>query len=170
MAGGDGSKLRCVAALIACIGAFAACVGAMFHFYGLHGEATLYPYKTQNEQTIVILRTALIATIASSWAIWIGVQRRGRPEIAALWVGVGTEISLTLYGVAGCGGVLGEGIALGRRHLSTNFFFPSLFFSEFNFLTFIFQVAPVTAAAAGLIVYLFVRRFHAAAPHLPSKP
>jgi len=126
------------------MGTFAICAGSIYHFYDLHGQGTLYPYKTQAQQTIAILRTALIATLASFWPIWFATRQIRNPGKAVLWSGAGTLIALVLYGIAGCGGVLGGDMEV---------LFPSLFFSEFNFLTFIFGVAPATAISTGLIVY-----------------
>lgn len=49
------------------VGMLMCCTLAITYFYGLHGTATLYPYKSQFEQYVAIARTALIATLASSW-------------------------------------------------------------------------------------------------------
>jgi hypothetical protein len=40
----------------------------------------------------------------------------------------------------------------------TEFIFPSTFFAEYNFLTFIFEIAPTTALAATLL-FAFSRIF-----------
>jgi hypothetical protein len=129
----------------------------MCYFYDLHGAATLYPYKSQFEQDIVIIRTALIATVASSWAIWFGVRRGHSRGIVMLRTGLATLLTLALYGVAGCGGVLGGGWTIGGWHSSTDFIFPSTFFSEFNFLTFIFEIAPTVAVTEALLAGLCLR-------------
>ena len=144
--GGQLQRAIFVAVILA--GTCVCCSGAIFYFYGLHGAATLYPYKSQFEQDIVVFRTALIATVASSWAIWFGKWRGHGPGIVMLRNGLATLLTLVLYGVAGCGGVLG-GV-----HGSTFFIFPSTFFSEFNFLTFIFEVAPTVAVAEALLAGL----------------
>ena len=46
------------------VGMLMCCTLAITYFYGLHGTATLYPYKSQFEQYVAIARTALIATLA----------------------------------------------------------------------------------------------------------
>jgi len=129
--------------------------GAIFYFYGLHGTATLYPYKTQVDQDIAIWRTALIATIASSWAIWFGVKRNYSVGIVMLRAGLATLATLILYGIAG-----GEGLWLSWNisdWSGSNFIFPSTFFSEFNSLTFIFQVAPTVSVAEALLLGLCLK-------------
>jgi hypothetical protein len=77
--------------------------------------------------------------------------------VASSCVGAGVLVAQALYGIAGCGGVLGEGLTIGSWSISTDFLFPSLYFAEFNFLTFIFEVAPITAIAAGLLTYISLR-------------
>ncbi len=150
---GDAPKLRNLVVAIACTSVFAICTVSVFYFYGLHGPATLYPYTAQSQQTIVILRIALIATILSFLPFWFSIRRKHRPSTSALWSGFGVLIVLVLYGLSGCRGILGRSIEVAGWHVSTSFFFPSLFFSEFNFLTFICEVAPVTAGFTGVIVY-----------------
>jgi hypothetical protein len=63
-----------------------------------------------------------------------------------------TCLGLALYGFAGCGGVLGDGLTVGHLQISLESLFPALIFSEFNFLTFMFVVAPLTAVVAPVIV------------------
>ncbi len=139
---------------------FGTCItcGLAFHyFYGLHGAATLWPYKSLLDQYIVIFRTALICTIASSWAIWFGARRGSNPRTFALWAALGILITLVLYGIAGCGGVLGGDSNIAEWNLVKNLIFPSSFFSEYNFLTFIFEIAPTTAIVEVLLLYFFSR-------------
>lgn len=150
---GQAAKTRNLTAAIASASMFVVCTASIFYFYGLHGRATLYPYQTQAQQTLVIMRIALFVTLLSFWPLWFSLRRERRPRTAALWSGFGALFVLALYGLAGCGGLLGGSIGVAGWHTSTRFFFPSLFFSEFNFLTFIFEVAPATAAFAGLTVY-----------------
>jgi hypothetical protein len=144
--------MRWLVTAIVTAGSFAICLVAIHEFYGLHGEATLYPYTSPSEQWRVIARVALLATTGIFWSIFLGTQGRYAPRTAAMWTGVGALATLTLYGVLGCGGVLGNDLTVGSWHGSTEFFFPSLVFSEFNFLTFIFEVAPTTAGTASLLV------------------
>lgn len=149
--------VRCAAIFAVLSGTFISCGFAIRYFYGLHGAATLWPYKSLLEQYIVIFRTALICTIASSWSIWFGARRAGNPRSFALWAAPGIFITLILYGVAGCGAVLGGDSKIAEWNLLTHVIFPSNFFSEYNFLTFIFEVAPTTAIAEVLLLYLFSR-------------
>jgi hypothetical protein len=141
----------------------AVCVGcslAIVYFYGVFGAGRMYPFKSHFEQVAAVLRTSLTATILSSWAIWFGARRGNRSAIVALWTGLATQISLTLYGIAGCGGVLGGDFTIGGWRGSTDLVFPSTFFSEYNWLTFIFEVAPVTSLTASLSLYALLRIAH----------
>ena len=157
---------RVIGVVLILIATCLCCAAAMVHFYGLHGTATLYPYKNQLEQDVVILRTALIAILASSWAIWFGARRRHSFGMVLLRTGLATQSTLTLYGVAGCGGVFGGDFNIAGWRGSTDFIFPATFFSEYNWLTFILQVAPIVAIAEGLMLYLALRCFAAPKSHL----
>ncbi len=142
---------------IAWAGTFAACVTATCGFYDLHGMVALSADENYLKAILDVVRFAFIATFFSLWALWWSVRRRRRSGVAALWAGVGVLITLALYGVGGCGGVLGDELAIGNWRWSMEFFFPSFFFSEFNFLTFIFEVAPVTAMTTGVLVYFLLK-------------
>lgn len=140
---------------------FGTCIAsalAIHYFYGLHGADTLWTYKNLPEQDIAIFRTGLTGALASSWAIWFGARRSRNPRTFALWAALGTLITLVLYGIAGCGGVLGGNYKNGYLNEVSEFIFPSTFFSEFNFLTFIFEIAPTTAAAEFILLYFFSRK------------
>ena len=67
-------------------------------------------------------------------------------------------MTLVLYGIAGCGGVLGGDWKNAYWNGASNFIFPSTFFSEFNFLTFIFEIAPTTAVAQFVLLHIFSRK------------
>lgn len=131
---------------------------AIHYFYGLHGTATLWPYENLQEQEVAILRTALIGALASSWAIWFGARWARSRRTFALCGALGALITLILYGIAGCGGVLGGDYTNAYLNRASGFIFPSTFFSEFNFLTFIFEIAPTTAAAEFFLCYFFARK------------
>ena len=148
--------VRRFAAVALLLGTCLSCAFAIFHFYDLYGR-TLVLFKSSAEQNIEIVRTALIGTIASSWAIWLGVGRAHSFRGAALRSGLGTLVSFAFYGFAGCGGVLGGDFKMAGLHGSTDFLFPSAFFSEFSFLTFIFEVAPSVAIAQIPLIYLCTR-------------
>jgi hypothetical protein len=149
---------RCVSILAVLLATCVGCALAIHYFYGLHGAATLWPYKSLFEQDVAIARTAAIGTVASSWAIWFGARRGRNTRSFALWAGLGILVTLVLYGWAGCGGVLGGDSRIVAWNEVTEFVFPSTFFAEFNFLTFIFEIAPVTALAEVLLLYLFSKR------------
>jgi hypothetical protein len=148
---------RIVGTALALTGTCLCCAVAIVHFYGLHGAATLWPYKSQFEQNLVIIRTALIATLVSSWAVWFGARRKHNFVPVMLRTGLATLVTLALYGFAGCGGVLGGDYHNAIGGLLSDLIFPSTFFAEFNFLTFIFQVAPVVAIAEGILLYFALR-------------
>jgi hypothetical protein len=131
---------------------------AIHYFYGLHGSATLWPYKSLFEQDVAILRTAVIGTVASSWAIWFGLKQGRSVRGFVVRACLGTLLTFVLYGVAGCGGVLGGGSGIAGWRKACEFFFPSTFFAEYNFLMFIFEFAPSSALASALLLYVFSKR------------
>jgi hypothetical protein len=137
---------RSVRKAIAWLGTCLCCALAIVYFYGLLGTATVDPFKDHLDQVITASRTALIATLASSWAIWFGARPRHSLWMAALRTGFATQISLTLYALLGW-----------RSPSFLNVIFPATFFAEYNWLTFILQVAPVTAIASGILSYLTLR-------------
>ncbi len=149
--------LRNITIAIVWGGMLICCTLAIKYFYGLHSTATLYPYKNQFEQNVAVVRTALIATVASSWAIWFGIGKEHRVVIVALRTGLASLLTLTIYGIAGCGGLLGGDSIVGGWHRSTDAIFPSTFFSEYNWLTFVLEVAPTTSLFAALLVYALFR-------------
>lgn len=159
-----GQLVRWGAILTVLFGTSIACALAIHHFYGLHGVDTLWPYKNLLQQYLAILRTALIAVSASSWAIWFGARRGRSPRTFALCAALGTLITLVLYGVAGCAGVLGGNYHNAFWNWASDFIFPSTFFAEFNFLTFIFEIAPTTAVAELILLYFFSRKIIPAGP------
>jgi hypothetical protein len=67
-------------------------------------------------------------------------------------MGFATQLSLTLYAILGWQPV-------SDRLGPINIFFPSTFFAEYNWLTFIFEVAPLTSIASSLLLYEFLRYF-----------
>jgi hypothetical protein len=162
---GIGRAARIFGIALPLIGSCISCAMAIVHFYGLHG-ATLWPYKRQYEQNVVIFRTALIATLLSSWTVWFGARKKHRFATVMLRAGLASQVTLTLYGIAGCGGVLGGDYHAAFWRRSSDFIFPSTFFAEYNFLTFIFQVAPVMAIVEGFILFLSLRCTDLIAPPL----
>jgi hypothetical protein len=147
--------VRCVSILGVLSGTCLACALAIHYFYGLHGAATLWPYESVVGQDVAILRTAAIGTLASSWAIWFGARMARNFRISALWAALGTLITLVVYGILGCGGVLGGDSKIAIWNAVTDFIFPTTFFAEYNFLTFTFEVAPTTAIAEAILLFFF---------------
>jgi hypothetical protein len=150
--------VRCASIVAVLLGTCLGCALAIHYFYGLNGADPLWPFKSFFEQDVAILRTAVIGTIASSWAIWFGARRGRNPRSFALWAGLGVLFTSILYGWAGCGGVLGGDSKIVVWNEVTEFIFPSTFFAEYNFLTFIFEIAPTTALAATLLLFAFSKR------------
>ena len=118
--------------------------GAMIYFYGLFGMGTVDPFRSHFEQGLAVLRTTLVAMLASLWVIWFGMRRRRGLVNAIMRTGLAMQFSLTLYALLGW-----------RSPAPLNLIFPSTFFAEYNWLTFIFEVAPVTSVAASLLVYFW---------------
>jgi len=147
-------RLQFLAIAITMIGTFIVCTLTLVYFFNLHWTIPDYPFFSSNfEQWFSIFRTALIATLLSSWAIWLGTKVRNKFSMTMLCAGVGTQLSMTLYAIAGCGGVLG-----GDWKFS-ELIFPSRFFTEFNFFTVMLEVAPVASIATGLLLYCSLKVF-----------
>lgn len=145
-------RSRYIAIAATWLGACLFCIVAMIYFYGLFGAGIIYPFRNHSEQGFAVFRTAVTATIVSSWAIWLGARgRRGLGSIL-LRTGLATQASLALYAIVG----LRMATADWRSPL--DFIFPATFFAEYNWLTFILEVAPVTSVAASLLLYLISRR------------
>jgi hypothetical protein len=104
------------------------------------------PSETHFEQGIAVLRTVLAATLTSSWAIWLGAGQKRGLAMTLLRTGFPTQLALTLNAIAGW-----------RSPASLNLIFPSTFFSEYNWLTFILEVAPITTVRASLLLFLSFR-------------
>jgi hypothetical protein len=133
------------------------CAMSIPNIYGLHGAATIYPYGSVGEQRIAFWRASAIATFFSTCLVGFVLQRRFKETKTVLLAWVGTFLGLSLYGIAGGQGFLVGSITAGHLHTLTRLLFPSRIFSEFNFFTFIFEVAPLTAIVAALITYLSLK-------------
>jgi hypothetical protein len=127
------------------------CAIAISYFYGLLGPGILFPFKTHAEEMMAATRTALAATSISVWAIWFGSRSRGGISANLLWAGLGVQATMTLYSI------LGLQVCISVDSISTELFFPSTFFAEFNWLTFIFEIAPVTALSSCLLLLMTAR-------------
>jgi hypothetical protein len=110
----------------------------MLYFYGLVDAAPRFPFKTGHQQIVALSVTSLMGTLVSSWALVFGSKGQRIGSII-LRTGLGIQISLTLYAVAGW-------------RLPSTYITPSVFFSEFNWMTFIFEVAPATSIAACVLL------------------
>jgi hypothetical protein len=129
--------------LLVWVGTYACCALAVIYFYGLLGAGVIYPFANHLEQGFAVLRTALIATLASSWTLWFGARRKDWLLTTLLKIGVTTQITLTIYAIIGW-----------RSPSSLNLIFPSTFFAEYNWLIFIFEIAPITSVASTLLLYV----------------
>lgn len=141
---GKNVNSRYVVITIAWLCTWICCTLAIVYFYGLSGNGVVDPFRSHFEEVVAALQTALVATLASSWAIWFGAKQKRSLVMAMLRTGFATQVSLTFYGIADW-----------RSPSSLNFIFPSTFFAEYNWLTFIFEVAPVTSTAA-ILPFLFI--------------
>jgi len=129
--------------LVSCI----VCALAIAYFYDLLGSSTIYPFKNASEQGVAILKTAVSATLVSSWAIWLGTKGDSSFGKILLKAGIPMQLTFALYAV------IGLNVDMADRRMSIEWIFPSTFFAEYNWLTFILEVAPVTALAASLLLY-----------------
>jgi hypothetical protein len=128
------------------LGTWVFCALAMFYFYGLFESGVLDRFHGKLEECIVVSRTALFATLVALWAIWMGAKPKNGRGMALLQTGLATQLSLTLYALVGW-----EPISDWLGHVG--FIYPSTFFAEYNFLTFILEVAPVTSIATSLLLF-----------------
>ncbi len=138
------------AIVITMIGTFIVCTLALIYFFDWRWKDSGDLFTRNSEQLLFFtLRTALIATFLSSWAIWLGTKVINNFGVVMLCTGLGTLFSMTIYAVAGCGGVLGGQFS--------EIIFPAAFFAEYNFFTVMLEVAPVTSIATGLLLYCSLR-------------
>jgi hypothetical protein len=134
------------------IGTFLFCAIAVVYFYGLQNGRTLDPFRSYSEELTAVLRTALTASVLSSWGVWVALRGKRSFGSILLRMGLATQLSLTLYAILGWQ-------PISDRLGPLNIFFPSTFFAEYNWLTFIFEVAPLTSIASSLLLYAFLRYF-----------
>jgi hypothetical protein len=134
------------------IGTFLFCAIAVVYFYGLQNGRTLDPFRNYSEELTAVLRTAPASSVLSSWGVWVALRGKRNFWSVLLRMGFATQLSLTLYAILGWQPV-------SDRLGPINIFFPSTFFAEYNWLTFIFEVAPLTSIASSLLLYEFLRYF-----------
>lgn len=150
---GQDKHLPWVAFLGIWVGTCICCALAIAFFYGLGREGTtIYPFKDRAEQTWAVLQTSAAATLSSSWGIWFGARRKRSPAMNMLRTAFATQVSLTFYSIIG--------MQLATKNLRSAFdlIFRSTFFAEYNWLTFILEVAPVTSCGATLLLLVFLGR------------
>jgi hypothetical protein len=141
-------SLRCLHVAVVWMGTCICCALAMICFYGLWGTGTIYSFKTHAEQGAAVLQTASAATLSSSWAIWFGTRRKRSLTMMILRTASATQASLTVYAI------VGMQVATANWRSPFDFIFRPSFFAEYNWLTFIMEVAPVTSIAAGVLLLL----------------
>lgn len=142
---GRDRSLRCFR-IAGLIGTSLCCALAMVCFYGLWGTGTIYPFKTYSEQVVAVFLTALAATLSSSGAIWLSTRRKRSLTMMMLRTAAATQASLTVYAIVG--------MQVATANWPFDLIFRSTFFAEYNWLTFILEVAPVTSIAAGTLLLL----------------
>jgi hypothetical protein len=141
-----------IASLVIWFATCAFCVAAIVCVYGLaRPETLLYPFRTRAQQTSAACFTAAAATLCSAWAIWFGLSQQRNALSKALYVAFGTGISYAAFSA------IGLQICLADWRSPLNLIFPSTFFAEYNWLAFIFEVAPATSCFVGLLVFLLVK-------------
>lgn len=148
------NRRRYITALTVWLGTCVSCALAIVYFYSLLRGHDIYPIGRNRGQCLAAARTAVIATIFSLWAIWIGTKQECRRRMALWRTGLGIQISLTLFATAGW--QITKSLDL-QIATTLDLIFPSTFFAEYNWLTFILEVAPATAVAAAVLLYLCSR-------------
>jgi hypothetical protein len=135
-------------ALLVWLGSWLCCGLAIVYFYNLSGS-TYYPFESRSQQIITAFRTALIATIISSGISWLVTASKPRLRMSMLRVALTTQAILTLFALSG------HRLAISTRQLPIlDWGFPSIFFAEYNWMTFILEVAPATSIAVLLWLHL----------------
>jgi hypothetical protein len=122
----------------------------MIYFYDLWGTGTFYPFKTHAEQRVAVFLTAFAATLSSAWAIWFGTWRKRSLTMMMLRTASATQASLTVYAIVGM---------QANWRSPFELIFPSSSFAEYNWLTFILEVAPVTSIAGGALLLLSTKLY-----------
>ena len=129
------------------------CALAIVYFYGLaHPVTVLYPFTNRRDQGTAIVGTAVVATLCSSWAVWWGLHRRRSRKSTAFQAAIWTEVSLSAFSL------VGRQIALTGWRSPLDLIFSTTLFSEYNWLTFVLEVAPVTSCVVGLLLFWIVGR------------
>ena len=130
------------------LGTWLCCGLAILYFYSLLNGIE-YPFESRFQQAVVALRIALIATIISSGAASLIIRRNVRVRTAMWLTAFANQAMLTVFAV------IGLQLATSQTETAVlNWAFPSTFFAEYNWLTFILEVAPATSVSAFALVYL----------------
>jgi|SRR5581483_2962252 len=140
-----------LSALTLWLGTGFSCGLAIVYFYSLF-HSIRYPFEGPSQQILVAFRTALIATFSSTVVVWFAAGRKERTRTVTLRTALATQATLTLFAV------IGFRLAIRDKTISGgDCAFPSTFFAEYNWLTFILDVAPLTSIAAALLMCLCPR-------------
>ena len=139
-------SLRCLHLAVVWMGTCICCALAMIYFYCLWDTGAIYPFKSHADQGIAVVLVASAATLSSSWAIWFGEGRKRSLTMIMLRTAAATQASLTVYAIVG--------MQVSTGNWTLDLIFRSTFFAEYNWLTFILEVAPVTSIAAGALLLL----------------
>jgi len=143
-----GRKVGLTFALAVWLGTWVCCGLAIVYFYNLWGSIH-YPFASRSQQIIIAFRTALIATIISSGISWLVTGSNPRLGIRMLRAALTTQATLTVFAVSGLR------FAIATRQLPiVDWGFPATFFAEYNWLTFILEVAPATSVGVSFLLYL----------------
>ena len=121
-------------------------VAAFTYFYDLTLDPPRYPYRDVHSEAIGVCIVALFGILCSGWT-WFLASRTSRKLTfarALLLCGLGTLVSL--YGFTFIGIQLAQ---------TTRAF--DIFFAEYNFLTFLFEVAPCVSILAAGLAFLFLQ-------------
>jgi len=152
-----------IVALAVWLASCAFCASTMMYFYGLsHSETVLYPFNSRSEQTTAVWQTAGEAMLCSSWTIWLSLNRKRNPISTAIGAAIGTGLSLSVFAVVGLQS------CLSGWHPFFHVIFRSTFFAEYNWLTFILEVAPATSCFVGLLLFWFTRKKSEVGPSMPE--
>ena len=133
-------KLPSRRVIIATVSCYLFCVVSIVCFYSLLSSSLRYPFLTYSDEALAVCVTAAIAILVILPSLLFSGHMRLSFMSTVLRIGICDQLLLTLYAVAGW-------------PAPTTPVNPSTFFSEYNWLTFIFGVAPMTALAAGALSY-----------------
>ncbi len=137
------------AILLLTVSAWLASFAAVIYSFSIYGGKVYFPYvSVASERLTAVIPASCIALLSAlAWALLLNFQGFRSKRKRVLAGGGANLVLIALYGVLG---FIYEGTMLA----------PDLFFSEYNWLTIIFEVGPitsifVTATAAVLLRFSF---------------